>query len=78
MLDWRRPWARARPEIPAPRMSIGLCIGGRDMVLVAVLWMRWDGVGGGIESCELSGWEIIESDCLLIKGMRLVGKRAYC
>ncbi len=35
MSDLRRPWARARPEMPAPRMRIGCWIAGGNMVLVA-------------------------------------------
>ena len=35
MLDLRRPWARARPEMPAPRIRIGFCIAIGDLVSVA-------------------------------------------
>ena len=35
MLNLRRPWARARPEMPAPRMRIGGWIAIRDMISVA-------------------------------------------
>ena len=34
MLNLRQPWARARPEMPAPRMRIGCWIAIGDMIWV--------------------------------------------